>query len=272
MNLNHLTDDQLIKDSILLADRERSLLSEILWHLKEIDNRRLYSDLRCSSLFDYCVKVMKYSEGQASRRVSACRMLIAMPEIISDIKMGELNLTQLNQAKNFFDEEEIQNTKEKKEVLEKLKGKTTRETEKILWGLKKESSPRRVNLYLLEQTVESLEKLKALKAHSCPDMDSLIMKMSQEVNKLWDPTIVLRNRKKTAGDSRYVQVGLKAKIWKNDKGKCSNCDSIFALEVDHLRPYAVGGKTKEENLRLLCRSCNQRKSLVYFGKKKFNFK
>ncbi|HXH74192.1 MAG TPA: HNH endonuclease [Bacteriovoracaceae bacterium] len=248
----------------LLAERERAILCEVLWHLREIDNRNLYAESKCSSLYDYCITVLKYSEGQASRRVNACRMLISVPEIAKDIETGALNITLLNQAKYFFDEEKIKSAPEKRKVLELIKGKTTRQSEKILWELKKEEAPRKVNLSLLEETVEGLKKLKALKGHSCPDMDSLIRKMTEELNSLWDPATVIRNRKKTNGDTRYVQVAVKAEVWTRDKGKCSKCGSTFALELDHVKPVGVGGKTTVENLRLMCRSCNQRLGKEFF--------
>lgn len=119
-----------------LVAQEKEILSQVLWHLREIDNRKLYCDAKCGSLFDYCVKVLKYSEGQASRRVSACRLLKELPEINEQIKNGDLNLTQLNQAKSFFNDENIKDPIKKKKILKRLAGKTTRETERILWELR----------------------------------------------------------------------------------------------------------------------------------------
>ena len=86
MNLKHLSDKSILSHTLLLVQKEREILSEILWHLKEIDRRKLYSDLRCSSLFDYCVKVLKYSEGQAQRRLSSARLMTELPEIEKKIK------------------------------------------------------------------------------------------------------------------------------------------------------------------------------------------
>ena len=54
-------------------------------------------------------------------------------------------------------------------------------------------------------------------------------------------------------------------VWRRDKGQCSNCRSTFALEIDHVRPRAVGGPSTLENTRLLCRACNQRAAIEYFG-------
>ena len=48
-------------------------------------------------------------------------------------------------------------------------------------------------------------------------------------------------------------------------GKCRNCESTWRLEVDHIRPVALGGGNDIENLRILCRSCNQRSGIVKLG-------
>jgi len=259
MNLKNLTDKKLLSDMTFLAQRERALLSQVLWHLKEIDRRKLYSDLKCTSLFDYCVKVLKYSEGQASRRVGACRLLKELPEIASAIKDGELNLTELNLAKSFFSEEGITDPKEKQKVLDEIKNKNTRETEKALWEKRKNPPERRVFLSLKEKTVEELNKLKSLRAYSLKDMDELIMKMIELTKKEWDPTVVRRQRALSTDTTRYVQTGLRAQVWEKDKGKCRNCGSIHALQIDHIQPFSKAGKTEVGNLQLLCRNCNQRK-------------
>jgi 5-methylcytosine-specific restriction endonuclease McrA len=46
---------------------------------------------------------------------------------------------------------------------------------------------------------------------------------------------------------------------------CENCGSTFALEIDHIHPKALGGNSDAENLRVLCRACNQRAAIQVFG-------
>jgi 5-methylcytosine-specific restriction endonuclease McrA len=45
---------------------------------------------------------------------------------------------------------------------------------------------------------------------------------------------------------------------------CAECGEKsphkWKFQIDHIYPMSKGGKTKEENLQLLCRSCNLRKS------------
>ncbi len=249
-----------------LASEERAILSKVLWHLKEIDQRKLYSNQACGSLFEYCVKILKYSEGQASRRVTACRLLRELPELASKIEEGSLNLTQLNQAKNFFSEENITDKKQKNEIIKQLEDKSTRESEKILWGLKKEDAPIKVTVTMKEETHIRLKKLQALKAHTCPDMDTFFEKVCEELEVLWNPINKKLNRvKDSKGATRYIAQKDRVFVWKRDQGKCKICGSSYALEIDHIKPFALGGKTKPDNLRLLCRNCNQRLGIEVFG-------
>lgn len=264
MNLSKLKDTELLQQTSHWAAKEREATATLLWHLKEVDTRKLYSDLKCSSLYDYCVKQLRYSEAQASRRVTACRLLRLQPDIAKLIESGELNLTQLNQVNQFFREENTHPT-DRQEIIDKVKGKTTRETDRILADLKSSASSRRVTLTIKEETLQELKKVQDMKPQGCSDMDSLLVKMSAIAAREWDPTVVHRHREQTDGHTRYVPVQVKAFIWERDKGKCTNCGSTRGLQVDHIKPFALGGKTVPENLRLLCSNCNQRKGLKDFG-------
>jgi hypothetical protein len=43
------------------------------------------------------------------------------------------------------------------------------------------------------------------------------------------------------------------------------CSARWCLELDHIEPWAVGGESTVENLRLRCRAHNQRAARQYFG-------
>jgi hypothetical protein len=65
-------------------------------------------------------------------------------------------------------------------------------------------------------------------------------------------------------------------VWLRDQGKCGfvnsetahACGSRHFLELDHIRPVALGGDNSPENLRLRCRAHNQRASVRIFGVKR----
>ena len=96
MNLKHLTDTTLLNDTLVLVRKEKETSYEILHHLLEIDRRKLFAELKCSSLFDYCVRVLGYSEGAAQRRISSARLMVKSDEVREALKEGEVNLTQLS--------------------------------------------------------------------------------------------------------------------------------------------------------------------------------
>ncbi len=130
MNLKHLTDRTLLIDTNALVSKEREFLTKILHHLKEIDKRKLYSDLGYSSLFDYCVRELGYSEGNAHRRIQTCRLLAAMPEIEKKIENGSLSMSNISQASTFFKQNEIENTADKRAVMDQLENLSKKEGEK----------------------------------------------------------------------------------------------------------------------------------------------
>ena len=91
MNLTYLTDKTLLADIKILVLKERMVSTKILHHLKEIDRRKLYSDLGYSSLFDYCLRELGYSEAAATRRIRVARMLETLPEIEKRLNRGNSN-------------------------------------------------------------------------------------------------------------------------------------------------------------------------------------
>ena len=97
-----LKDQELLKATADLVQRERHVLTLVLHHLREVERRRLFSDLGHPSLFEYCVRELKYSEGQAGRRIQAMRLLKELPEIEPMIRSGSLSLTNLSQAQSYF--------------------------------------------------------------------------------------------------------------------------------------------------------------------------
>lgn len=49
------------------------------------------------------------------------------------------------------------------------------------------------------------------------------------------------------------------KILKKFNHKCAQCSATERLEIDHIIPLAVGGRDDEDNLQVLCKTCNLRK-------------
>ena len=270
MKLSHLTDKILLIETKNLVISEREATSRVLHHLKEIDRRKLYSEQKYSSLFDYCLRELGYSEASAQRRIVAARLLGEIPEIDKKIESGLLTLSNISQMNQFFKES---STSVKRGILKKIEGLSKRECEKKLFQLsgkediQRETQKRvsqdkvQVAIVLSDETMKELEKLKSLLGKDL-SMDELVQFMAKEAIKSVEKDKfkqVKRPRKvlSPAEVGRVIPAELKREIYQRDQ-KCTNCGSIHRLNFDHRIPYALGGPTNKENLRLLCFHCNQR--------------
>jgi hypothetical protein len=274
MNLKHLTDRALIEDTKVLVLKEREVLVKLLHHLKEIDNRKLYSDLGFSSLFVYMTKGLGYSESAAGRRIQAARLLKSHPEIETKIENGSLNLTNLNQVAFAFKNESVKN---QKDFLAKIEGMTSVETKKEIFKevgsnpLKKESikvnssSTFELKITIDEETNELIKELRGLSQNQ--ELNTLIkeaLKTQIELKKKKKFAVTEKITKPTPASGAILQRTptrqQKREVFNRDK-TCQKCGTIHYLNFDHLRPWALGGNTSIENLRILCENCNQRERI-----------
>lgn len=272
MKLKHLTDSTLLLDTKILVANEREISLKVLHHLKEIERRRLFADLGYGSLFDYAVRELHYSEPSAARRISAARLLKEIPEIEKKIENGTFSLTNLSMASQLFRNEDIKDVASKKEILKQIEGTTKKECELVLMtmvpptDIPKPSERRitqdihRVNWNLSDETYKMFEEIKNRNASRRLNQDQLLQEVFSFSLKEYARK---HNAKFTTPvaepcNERYVPADLKKYIFTRDKGKCTNCGSIHKIQYDHIIPFALGGKTSRQNLRLLCLSCNQR--------------
>ena len=118
----------------------------------------------------------------------------------------------------------------------------------------------------LSMTSQSLESSssKPLAAASSPkaDVQTVPVKTNNAAQHFPDRM----NPRENAKTSRYIPSAVRHAVYMRDRGICQNCGSTRAMEVDHIKPHALGGEHKLENLRLLCRSCNQRKAIETYGR------
>src|SRR5437868_4887816 len=131
MNLKNLSDETLLKETKKAAKEETDATLRVLHHLKEVERRQLHL-ISYPTVHAYCVGELGYDNGSAHLRVSAMRLLRELPEIEEKVESGHLNLTLLSQAKRFFKNEQISAHAEKREILEVIAGKSTRDAEREL--------------------------------------------------------------------------------------------------------------------------------------------
>lgn len=70
----------------------------------------------------------------------------------------------------------------------------------------------------------------------------------------------LRNRAKRRNAQGVVSEGFVSLLLRMQGRKCAFCaKNLGEYHVDHMIPVALGGKTEDENLQLLCPECNRAK-------------
>ena len=279
MNLRHLTDDCLISETRRLVQRERELLTTTLHHFRQMERRRLFC--KHPSMHACAVKEFGYSEDQAQRRVSAMRLINEMPEIEDKIEAGQINLTHVGMADALFKNEKKRgkalSAAEKLEVFEAIAGQPTRKAQGITnsFASEKKTYPDLIrplgdgrNLLtgeLSDAVLTKLEKLKGLLAHqrSNPSVNDLVDQALDHALEQLNPAKPSSRKAKPESKAE-----IRRQIWLRDQGKCTRCGSNYAVQEDHVVPESLGGEYTLENMRLLCRSCNQRAAIEKLGQEK----
>ena len=95
MNLENLTNTELLSKIKSLAKDERSAFVDLLVHLVEVDKRKLYLEHGYSSMFDYLVRALSFSDAGASRRIKALRALAVQPRAEKMLRDGTLSVSAL---------------------------------------------------------------------------------------------------------------------------------------------------------------------------------
>ena len=104
--LSRLPDHVLLARTRQLVDRERHLHLEIVDHLREIEDRDLHLARGFSTLFDYAVTELGYSNGAAWRRTLAMRLCRRMADVRERLKNGSLTLSTAAQLQSAFERQE----------------------------------------------------------------------------------------------------------------------------------------------------------------------
>ena len=103
-----MTNDQLLLQTKTLVQKERNINIHVLQHLQEIQSRKLYLKRGFSSLFEYAVKELGYSESSAYRRIKAMKLCKELPETKLKMAKGELNLCTASKLQTVFEKQEKQ--------------------------------------------------------------------------------------------------------------------------------------------------------------------
>jgi hypothetical protein len=253
---------KLHEELLELRQNEKRITSEILEKLQIMEDSRAYLGMGYSSLFDYLVRGLKYSEATAYQRQACVRLAQEVPEIKDKIDKGHLSLSGITTAYKHIRKLP---TEKKREKLQTMENKSTRDIKKLFTEpsrpivIKKTEYQDRVHLRLdlSRDQNQKLEKLKALKSHK-HDIESLITELIDKELKTYEE---IKFKKTTSQNPRQISKRLRNSVLQKANYQCQypGCESNHFLQIDHILPVREGGDQRPENLQVLCASHNRMK-------------
>ncbi|HJS73693.1 MAG TPA: HNH endonuclease, partial [Vicinamibacteria bacterium] len=125
-SLQSLSDDELLHQLVQLVSQSRFVEAELVAHIAEVDERRLYASQACSSMFVYAVEVLHLSEHEAYERITAARASRKYPQLLEMLSDGRLHLSGLGKLGPHLTEENWE------VLLARAAHKTKRQIEELL--------------------------------------------------------------------------------------------------------------------------------------------
>jgi hypothetical protein len=83
--------------------------------------------------------------------------------------------------------------------------------------------------------------------------------LAREIFKLYDPKL---DRLAEKTERSEIPKRMREEVLARDK-VCKMCNSENDLQIDHIRPVALGGQNETDNLQVLCGVCNRKKSAKF---------
>ena len=136
-----------------------------------------------------------------------------------------------------------------------------------------------VRLSITAEERDDLRRAQALLGHAIPSGDPALVyarAMNFLVAHLEKQRLGVKPASATAvprAGGRGIPKPLRRFVWERDGSRCAflsadghRCESTRRLEIDHIQPLALGGRTEPENLRVLCRAHNQFEAERVLGK------
>src|SRR5438477_8156601 len=90
--IERLSDEALLDATRALLKRACDVEADLLLHLGEIDERKLYLPRAYPSMFAFCVEELGFSEDAAYNRIFVARAARRLPALIEALRSGKVHL------------------------------------------------------------------------------------------------------------------------------------------------------------------------------------
>lgn len=253
----NLSDAELLTKTAMAAQTEKEATLALLEYLYEVDIRKVYATKSFSSLFEYIVKELGFSESQASERVSAVRLMRSTPEVKVHLESGHLNLSTAAKIQRFVQAERKLSlplvAEQKTALIQECLNQSKRSVDKILFehasvptkiAMQERVTPLGPELVKLTLTLDSKAEKKLKRAQELirtetvaelleKALDALIDQQEKKLGKVLKENLIPEIKptlptppaallKKNT--SRYIPKEFKRIIYQRSGGKCEFVD------------------------------------------------
>src|SRR6266403_1004484 len=277
--LESLSSADLLSATRELVHKSRGLEAELLLHLGEVDERKLYLECAFPSMFAFCVEELGFSEDAAYARITVARAARRLPAMVEAVRSGQVRLTGLRMLVPHLTEQNH------REVLAQAAGRSKRGVEELVARLSPQPA--------VPALIRKLPELPApatvpppLAAGEPPPIArtppgaalarrAVLAPLTEETFK--ERFAVGRKArqapKEEVGSSRHVPDAIKRAVYERDEGRCTfadergrRCGETGTLEFDHVDGFARTHRHDVDGIRLLCRAHNQHAAEQVYGR------
>src|SRR3990172_6264492 len=125
-DLRSIPDDELLRRLSQLLTQSRRVESELVAHIGEVDDRRLYARHAASSMFSYAIEVLHLSEAEAYLRIAAARASRKYPMLLAMLSDGRIHLSGIGKLAPYLTDSNCE------QVLARAAHKSKREIEELV--------------------------------------------------------------------------------------------------------------------------------------------
>ena len=251
------------------------------------------------------MRELNYSNAAASRRYKAMKCAERFPQVIGMLRTHELSLSTLAQAESLLGEvndpkelldrlagkshREVERVvalerpvpRKPKELVRRVAVKPKATSAPLLEAPATEPIEERVTLRtsLTAEKFDAFEQARAIvsRKHPGASVEDVFNEMVEFFLQHKAPKQRKPAKPRPANPkprTRHIPAVARDQVMLRDKQRCTfrsrsgrKCNSTHNLQIDHIKPFALGGTHEPENLRVLCAAHNQHVARKTFGKK-----
>ncbi len=252
---------QIHEEALELVSRYKKCEAELIAILQRINRHKVYQRLKCRSLFEYTVRILKLSESVAYNFIVVARKAEEVPQLMTALSTGQLTVAKARKITPVLNKANHREWLDKAEHLParklELEVATANPRAAIVESAKFVSADR-VNLQIgvsaitmnkLRQ-VQNLLSQRARRALSLEETLEVVLDLCLEAKDPLRKAERLSHRKKQPLARQVDLRDQRQCTFQDENGQ--RCEERRWLDVHHVVPRSKGGEDTLENLTTLC--------------------